>query len=197
MNNKPARILIFVGALAIALIFLSGQVLIEQDTTQLADAIVVIGGDHKPERMQRAVELFRQGFAPIVVISAGTRVLEGEEKIPEAEVMRRQAINLGLPTNVILVEDNSQSTYENAKFTKPILEQLAAQKVLLVTSAFHSRRAKRIFQDVLEPCISVTVQPAQADAWFALWIFRPNDLYVLLYEYQNWVRYWLGQNSAN
>lgn len=28
----------------------------------------------------------------------------------------------------------------------------------------------------------------------ALWMFRPDDIYVVIYEYQNWARYWLIQN---
>ncbi len=181
-----------VFAILVAFATLSERTLVERDAAQPADAIVVIGGDHKPERMHRAVELYQQSYAPIVVISAGTMVLEGGERIPEAEVMRRQAIQLGLPENVILVEDKSQSTFENAKFTKPILNQRGARKILLVTSVFHSRRAKRIFDDVFDSRVTILIQPAQQNYWTMFWMFHPDDIYVVLYEYQNWARYWLG-----
>lgn len=106
----------------ISFIIFAGDFLIVEDVTKSAEAIVVIGGDHKPQRMQRTVELYQQGYAPIVVISAGTLVLEGSETLPEAEVMRQQAISLGLSEDVIVLEDQSNSTLENALFTKQILE---------------------------------------------------------------------------
>ena len=60
------------------------SLLVAQDETVYADAIVVIGGDHKPARIQRAAELYRQGYAPLVIISAGTKVQEGNERMLEA-----------------------------------------------------------------------------------------------------------------
>lgn len=178
--------------LLVAFTAVSEQALVEHNAVQSADAIVVIGGDHKPERMRRAVELFQQGYAPIVIISAGTLVMEGIESIPEAEVMRRQATDLGLPADAMIIESNSKSTYENALFTKPILDQRDARKILLVTSVFHSRRAKRIFDDVFGSSTIISIQPALQDEWMLLWTFRPDDIYVVFYEYQNWVRYWFG-----
>lgn len=193
--SRGRAILVFACCMFVILIAfaaVSEQALVEQDAIQSADAIVVIGGDHKPERVRRAVELFRQSYAPIVISSAGTMVLEGEERIPEAEVMRRQATDLGLPSDAIMIESESKSTFENAYFTKPILELRGVRKILLVTSVFHSHRAKRIFEDVFGTSISISIQPAPQDDWMLLWMFRPDDIYVVLYEYQNWVRYWLG-----
>jgi uncharacterized SAM-binding protein YcdF (DUF218 family) len=169
-----------------------GHALIENDTIQTADAIVVIGGDHKPERIKRAVELYQQGLAPIVIISAGTLVIEGGQEMHEAQVMQRQAIVAGLPENVILIENQSKSTYENAKFTKPILEQQNAKSILLVTSTFHRRRAKQIFNDAFTPEIAISVQPAESNWWARFWILNPDSMYVVLYEYKNWALYWLG-----
>jgi uncharacterized SAM-binding protein YcdF (DUF218 family) len=110
-----------VGAF-LSLVFL-GPLLVVQDEPRAADAIIVIGGDHKPERMQRAVELYQQGLAPTVIISAGTLVLEGDETMPEAEVMRRQALALGLPEEAIILETDSLSTFGNAYYSKQIVQE--------------------------------------------------------------------------
>jgi len=73
---------VFVSILLVGIIvavFFAGDFLIVEDSIRSTEAIVVIGGDHKPQRMQRTVELYQQGYAPIVIISAGTSVLEGTE----------------------------------------------------------------------------------------------------------------------
>jgi uncharacterized SAM-binding protein YcdF (DUF218 family) len=164
-----------------------------RDDIQTADAIVVIGGDHKPERVERAVELYWQAYAPIVIISAGTIVLEGDEFVPEAEVMRRQALALGLPEEVMVLETRSFSTLENAYYSKQICQEHGLDSILLVTSAYHSRRARRIFRDALEPEISVSVQPASQDCCELCWWLHLDQVYVVLYEYKNWIQYWFAR----
>lgn len=191
--NKIVALLLILASLAI----LSGQLLIAEDNAQPSDAIIVIGGDHKPERVKRAVELYQQGYAPKVIISAGTMVLEGNEQVVEAEVMRRQALALGLFEKDIVIEDKSKSTFENAHYSKIVCHQYTIRSVLLVTSLLHSRRAKKIFEDVLGPEIVVRVQPATANLCSVCWLFDPSQIYVMLYEYQNWVRYWFDWNNVH
>ncbi len=179
-----------------ALALFSGQLLVVEDDAQSSDAIIVIGGDHKPERVKHAVDLYQQGYAPKVIISAGTIVLEGHEQLAEAQVMHRQALAMGLPEKDILIEDESKSTYENAYYSKVICRQYNMQSILLVTSLFHSRRAKQIFEDVLEPDIAVRVQPVPSNLCPICWLFDPGQIYVMFYEYQNWIRYWSDQSNV-
>ena len=167
--------------------------LVANDNSQSADAIIVIGGDHKPERVKRAVELYQQGYAPVVIISAGTEVLEGNEWLPEAEVVRRQALAFGLPESILWVENKSLSTYQNAYYTHAICEAQGFKSVLLVASAYHSQRAKRIFQDVFGTAISVSMQSTPVNLCTLCWWFEPHQATVVLYEYYNWGRYWLGR----
>ena len=79
-----------IGGIAIGSV-LVGTLLVAWDRPVPADAIVVIGGDHKPERVWWAVNLYNRGFAPELVISGGTVVFEGDEWMTEAEMMRRYA----------------------------------------------------------------------------------------------------------
>ena len=161
-----------------------------------ADAIVVIGGDHKPQRMQQTRDLFQEGIAAIIIISAGTIVLEGDEMMSEAEVMYRQAIALELPENVLLLENQSQTTQENAQFTKQILETKNINSIILVTSAYHSRRARRIFREVLGSDFNISVWPAPPLNNPLFWMFYPDEAAVIRYEYRNWVSYWLNQFAS-
>jgi len=190
--NRSLRSLFVSTLLLLAGIPLAGLPLVREDAPQSADAIVVIGGDHKPDRVKRAAELYQNGYAPIVIISAGTEVTEGVEQVAEAEVMHRQALALGLPERVLLVEDQSQSTFQNAYCTKTIALAHHFKSILLVTSVYHSQRARRIFGDVYGQDISVRVQPAASEACRLCWWFQPDQVGVVFYEYYNWGRYGLG-----
>jgi uncharacterized SAM-binding protein YcdF (DUF218 family) len=190
MNFLRSKKLAICLIITLLLIIISGPLLVIQDRLQDVDAIVVIGGDHKPDRVKRAVELYQQGYAPLVIISAGTLVLEGGLTLPEAIVMRNQALALGLPEQVIVLEQESQSTLQNAIYTKAICQNQNIRSLILVTSAYHSRRARRIFQDVMGKDISFIVQSAPPDFCSACGIIQPDQMYVILYEYQNWIRYW-------
>lgn len=193
---KSPRSLSLLAGLWVCIIF-AGWPLVDSDEIGYADAIVVIGGDHKPERVLRAVELYQQGFAPVVIISAGTLVKEGAEVLAEAEVMRRQAVALGLPETAIILENQSQSTFQNAYFTSAICQKRGYGSIILVTSTFHSRRAGHIFREVFGPTPVIHIQPAPVGACIPCWWFQPNQISVVFYEYYNWARYWLGIRLVN
>lgn len=175
----------------------AGPLLVQADVPRQADAIVVIGGDHKPERVQRAVELYQQGYAPIVILSAGTQVQEGAEPLPEAEVMRRQALALELPATAVLLETESQSTFQNAYYTAALSQAHHYTSILLVTSTYHSRRAGLIFKEVFGPTTTVLVQPAPTNLCTLCWWFQADQVGVVFYEYYNLGRYWLGTRLPN
>jgi uncharacterized SAM-binding protein YcdF (DUF218 family) len=177
------------------LVILAAPLLIVDDGLQQSDAIVVIGGDHKPERMERAAELYRQGYAPVVILSAGTEVMEGGERLAEAEVMRRQALATGLPESVLLLEDEPLSTFQNAYYTRSLCEEHGFRSIQLVTSPFQSSRARQIFGDVMGSVIQVSVQPARQALPALLWWLDPDQIPVVLYEYYSWARYRLGLRS--
>lgn len=189
---SKSRLLFFILSVIGLCSVIAGPLLVRADALRAADAIVVIGGDHKPDRVRRAVELYRQGYAPVVIISAGTQVAEGDEFLPEAEVMRRQAIALEMPESALLIEDQSQSTFQNAYYTAELLQARGYDSILLVTSTYHSRRAGHIFEEVFGSTLSISVQPSSADPCALCWWFHADQARVVLYEYYNWVRYWLG-----
>jgi uncharacterized SAM-binding protein YcdF (DUF218 family) len=100
-----------------------------------ADAIVVLGGG-RDERPQRAAELFKQGAAPRILIS-GFGDSEADVQLLEKN---------GVPATIIFQENDSVSTYENAKFSIPLLRQMGAHSAIIVTAWFHSRRALTCFK---------------------------------------------------
>ncbi len=171
-------------------LLLAGQPLMTQDEANPADAIVVIGGDHKPQRLARAAELYRAGFAPVVILSAGTLVQEGGEWMPEAQVMQRQALQLGIPQEAILLEQASQSTVQNAFYSEAILKEHGWHSILLVTSPYHSRRARQVFIDLLGREMSISVQPGWSSNFCSFcWLLQADEQPVVLSEYWKWLVY--------
>ncbi|MDH3255234.1 MAG: YdcF family protein [Acidobacteriota bacterium] len=126
------------------------------------DAIVVLGcrvladgspSGHLARRVQKAVDLWRQGRAPIVVFSGGG-------KPSEAFVAARHAADLGLVPSAVVLEERSSTTTENARFSA---ELIRCKDVLVVTDSYHVVRAGRIFRrNFPEASVVGVVAPAGA-----------------------------------
>jgi uncharacterized SAM-binding protein YcdF (DUF218 family) len=121
------------------------------EATAQAEAIVVLGGGTDQSigrnRLVEAAELFRAGKAPFVLFSGGRLSFFGSSHQPaEAEAARRQLRELGVPEEAIRLETRSRNTHENAVFSRQALP--GTTHILLVTSAFHMRRAAAVFEKV-------------------------------------------------
>lgn len=113
-------------------------------------AIVVLGARVLPggvpsgalqARVERGVELFRRGRAPLLVFAGGVTT----EPVPEALAARDLALELGVPPSACLVETASRTTEENAVFTARLLRERGIRRVWLVSDPFHLFRASRSF----------------------------------------------------
>lgn len=109
------------------------------------DAIVVPGArvhaDGRPSpafarRLQRAVERYQAGLAPVVLVSGA-----GPGPEPEGRVGTRFAAELGVPEEALLAELFAGSTAENAR----LCAELVAGRVWVVTCDFHVWRCRRLF----------------------------------------------------
>jgi len=105
-------------------------------------------------RTVTAVRLQRQLKIPIIV--SGGSGYAGRS--PEAPVIRRFLLDLGVEEHQVLVEALSRDTKENALYCREILSRHGFRHPLLVTSAYHMRRSIKMFQKVGVP---VTPFPAQ------------------------------------
>lgn len=117
------------------------------ESNEKAEAIVVLGcrvhASGSPSyalarRTRRAVLLYDKGVAPLVVFTGG----QGDFGGTEASTAARYAKDLGLQEEVILLEEKSTSTEENAA---ELAQIRGFEKIILVTDAYHSFRARRVF----------------------------------------------------
>lgn len=123
----------------------------KMNAQEKADAIVVLGaaayaGKPSPvyrARLDRALELYKKGLAPIVIASGGTHP---GEKMSEGKTGKNYLAGRGIPTVNIIAEEKSRTTEENLFEVNEILKTRGAnlQKILLVSDPFHMYRASLI-----------------------------------------------------
>jgi uncharacterized SAM-binding protein YcdF (DUF218 family) len=141
------------------------------DSASTAQAIVVLGGYLRVEtriprqieigstadRLLCAAQLYRARKAPLILLSGGNvPFLASSATPPEAASGILQ--QWGVPQSDILIEGDSRSTRENAEFSRRILAEKGISRILLVTSAYHMRRASGTFRQA-----GLTVIPFAAD----------------------------------
>lgn len=156
-----------------------GYYLSPQNEAQKSDAIVVVSGGQTTSRAQKGIELFKQGYAPVVIFS-GAALDDGPSN---AFAMREQALAAGIPSDRIYIDEISQNTYENAIHTKEIINTIGAKKIILVTSPYHQRRANQTFRAVLGQSYEVLGVSAFDDRWSkSQWWRRGFPLFITLSE---------------
>ena len=100
------------------------------------------------DRLLHTVELYQAGRIKTILISGGSGSLTNR-KISEAQQVRKAFIYCGIPDSSILTEDHSSNTAQNAQMSKILIDSIGLKgNFLLVTSAFHMRRAELCFRKV-------------------------------------------------
>lgn len=128
--------------------------LIVEKPLEKADAIFVLGGAATyVERNQRAAALYKQGIAPkIFLTDDGLRGgwNEKEQRNPYyVERARWELIAQGVPENVIeTLPGTVDGTKDEAELFVKTAREKKLKSVLLVTSAYHTRRALRTFEKI-------------------------------------------------
>jgi len=117
-------------------------------TLEPMDCILVLGS-HDLRVADRGAELYLQGYAPILIFSGGLgNVTKGIWKEPEADQFARIALDKGVPSEAIFIENRSTNTGENILFTQQLLREkgLDPQSFLLVQKPYMERRSYATFK---------------------------------------------------
>jgi uncharacterized SAM-binding protein YcdF (DUF218 family) len=156
--------------------------IVPEESLPRADAIVVLGGpgrygwlkrdevdadDLRHSRVAAGARAWLAGRAPIVVLSGG-----GPRHGPsEADAMAKAIVRLGVPESVLVLEERSHSTQDNARFTAELADQLGVRCILLVTSSVHMPRASLLFEAAgLEVVEFPAPVPYSSDGWLDGWL---------------------------
>ncbi|MEO5949140.1 MAG: YdcF family protein [Candidatus Saccharimonas sp.] len=154
---------------------------VPSDTTGcgVADAIIALSGGDTSARADEAITLYQHGWAPLLIFSGAAADKSGPSN---AEVMQRQAIAAGVPSSAIIIETRSENTSENAAATSDILTEQGIKSAILVTSAYHQRRASIEFGRRV-PDVSVRSHPVAADdQWGPWWWLTPTGWFLAIPE---------------
>ncbi|MBK1645068.1 hypothetical protein CKO25_10470 [Thiocapsa imhoffii] len=171
------------------------------DRLPSADAIVVLGGAIGPpdaqrpfptltdssDRLWQAARLFRAGKAPMLILSGGSD--PAVSLTSEARAMQIFLSELGVPLEAMVLEGRSRTTLQNAEFSSALLREEGIKRVLLVTSAFHMRRAMDAFEaqglQALPAAADHAAVPVGAGAWIPSAGALKNAAFV--------IKEWIGQ----
>jgi len=116
------------------------------DDSTPADVILVLGSAVWPNeqpspslraRTERAIELYQEEYAPRLLLSGGL----GRYPPEEAEVMRRLAVEAGVPEDALILDKQAHSTWESMEKAAEILEQKGWETAIVVSDPFHLQRA--------------------------------------------------------
>jgi uncharacterized SAM-binding protein YcdF (DUF218 family) len=136
------------------LLFLADQVRqqAEIDDARPADIIVVLGAAEyrgKPSpvlkaRLEHALSLYRQRFAPFVLTTGGAG---GDPRFTESEVGRNFLLSNGVPPEAIVMEDEGDSTIHSAVAVAEIMDRMRLRSCIIVSDSYHLFRVKRILEE--------------------------------------------------
>jgi uncharacterized SAM-binding protein YcdF (DUF218 family) len=170
------RWLVLAGVLvAVGVWFVNaGNLLIAVDEPVPSDVIVVLAGN-APDRLPRGEELRTQGFANLLLVSNEEVHTHGLETTWLA-LYRAGVSAPELPPEAVLVLDDPPpgSTVDEARRDADIFASRGLHSALLVTDAFHSRRASLLFRAAFaHRGLSVRSTPAPDDVDLAHWWAHP------------------------
>jgi uncharacterized SAM-binding protein YcdF (DUF218 family) len=132
---------------------------IVEDPLDKADALIVLGDDNfYADRATRGVQLFREGKASVIVASG--RRLRPNAGI--AELMEHDLVERGVPKDrVVRFTHDGDSTVEEAQALAKFVVAKKWHSVIVVTSNYHTRRARYIYRHVFPQGIQVSVASAR------------------------------------
>ena len=100
-----------------------------------------------PDRFFAGLGLYNSGKADKIIFTGGVNPLASDLP-PEGNIYIKKAISFGIPAKDLFTTYPVLNTYEEAKAVREILDtnSLNQNKIILVTSAFHMKRAKKVFE---------------------------------------------------
>jgi len=159
-------------------LYFSKEILCVDSGNFQGEVMVVLGGEtiHRPER---ALELYRQGAAPRILITGAG----------DCQEVRIALAGKGVPPAALQIECDSHTTEQNARFSIPLLRAMGARRVIVVTSWFHSRRALKCFRHHA-PDVEFVSRPTMTDLSKSHWPNK-NERGWVLTEYAKLLYYWV------
>jgi len=131
-----------------------------------------------PDRFFAGVELYKSGKGSKLIFTGGSNPYSPDLP-PEGNIYSKEAVLFGVPSKDIITTQPVLNTLQEAKAIKQLLDEKmpsSQKRIILVTSAFHMKRAKNVFEKE-----GFRVQPFPVD-------FKSNkNLSLVFYNPLSWV----------
>jgi uncharacterized SAM-binding protein YcdF (DUF218 family) len=129
--------------------------------------------DKGADRVYHSVQLYKLGHIEKILVSGGNGRLVAVEE-PEADVLKKALLIMGVKEEDILLESDSRNTHESAVNVKAMLkDEIKPEDCLLITSAFHMRRSLACFVKV-----GLKMDTFSTDLYTHERVFNPDTLLV-------------------
>ena len=176
--------------------------LVVNDRLEKADVIVVLSAG-SPWRNKKAALLYHQGLAAKIITlgnSYNDHLLPALGKsITDAELNAEIVFRSGVPLrDIVALQEKTAGTYGEALLLKKYIdEKQSIDSMILVTSGFHSRRAKWIFHKVLrQNRVRIIAVEAEIPHFSTQnWWHSEHGVLALFNEYLKFAYYWINYRS--
>lgn len=151
-----------------------------EDPIQPCDVIFIFGGSH-PGLWETAAEVYNKGLGKVILVTGGCKPnvkhhhtwIDGDT--PEALVIRRELLRLGVLEATIVYEDNSTNSLENVLFAQEVYDFSRVSRILAVCKNYGAGRQCRTLRKQLGPRVNVIPYPFDTNAGSdGPWITREN-----------------------
>ena len=178
--------------------WIGAKLLITEAPLETADAIVVLGGSANfKERSREAAKLLLEGRAPRILITndnvRGPWSVADQRNLFFYERSLEEIKKAGVPADSVeVLLKPVTSTHEEAELVRQYAEEHGLRSVLIVTSAYHSRRAlwvfSRAFRDTGVQIGLISVKPGYQSPrpttwWLSIrgWRLVPTEYVKMVY----------------
>ena len=201
MNKNKAIIFVLIIATFLCSCFIFSEFLLNcvsralvyEDKIVKAEAILVLSGSGTGNRIKTAADLFHKGFGKKIFFS-------GFKVYPEtttSALMKKYALKLGVPDSKIVTEisDEESNTRGESIANLKLLKKINARSFILVTSPYHTKRSKLIYQRSINASggggieFSVYPSPDPAVPVKGWWKLRTGQISIFL-EYLKFVSFY-------
>jgi uncharacterized SAM-binding protein YcdF (DUF218 family) len=158
-----------------------GDALISVDPLEKADYIVVLGGSN--ERAVEAANLYRQGWAPKVIVSSLNHSVGGLADVVEA---------YGVPSENILIDGATKRTATHPETVAQLSGvDKKTDRFIILTSPYHTSRSRACFQRGGYEHIIMRSPDWRVGGRFRSggWSQRASSLAEAVYEVLGWAMY--------
>ncbi len=122
-----------------------------RDEARPSDLILVLGAAEyrgKPSpvlraRLDHGLDLYRRKLAPRIMTTGGAG---GDPDYTEGGVGRSYLISKGVPSEVIVVETEGESTVHSIALASEIMRRMGLRSVIVVSDGYHIYRVKKMLQ---------------------------------------------------